>query len=172
VKVLPFEDFLFLDTHPLEGRILSSGSGSRVPGIRCLVPGVEFLGQDYRRIVMGLLTNRVNENRPRRHLRGIGAPFLIQNTVDSRLRRDDVISRELVSAGVSVQTIVLSSSLTEGSLGNRYTAVPVFGEQSQNVYENKGSVRKSTTLDPSLSKEGNYWAPLLGRGGAEGGATL
>jgi hypothetical protein len=28
-------------------------------------------------------------------------------------------------------------------------------EQSQNVYENKGSVRKSTTPDPSLSKEGN-----------------
>ena len=45
-------------------------------------------------------------------------------------------------------------------------------EQSENVYENKGSVRKSTTPDPSLSKEGNHRATLLGRGGVGGGATL
>jgi hypothetical protein len=34
-------------------------------------------------------------------------------------------------------------------------------EQSENVYENKGSAQKSTTPDPSLSKEGNYPAPCL-----------
>jgi hypothetical protein len=45
-------------------------------------------------------------------------------------------------------------------------------EQSENVYENKGSVKKSTTPDLSLSKEGNYRAPLLGRGGTGSGATL
>ena len=32
-------------------------------------------------------------------------------------------------------------------------------EQSQNVYENKGSRRKPTTPDPSLSKEGNRELP-------------
>jgi len=32
-------------------------------------------------------------------------------------------------------------------------------EQSQNVYENKGSAWKSTTPDPSLSKEGNPRVP-------------
>jgi hypothetical protein len=37
-----------------------------------------------------------------------------------------------------------------------------FGEQSENVYENKGSVKKSTTPNPSLSKEGNFRLPLLG----------
>jgi hypothetical protein len=35
-------------------------------------------------------------------------------------------------------------------------------EQSENVYENKGSLPKSTTPAPSLSKEGNSRAPLLG----------
>jgi hypothetical protein len=35
-------------------------------------------------------------------------------------------------------------------------------EQSENVYENKGSVQKSTTLGPSLSKEGELQTPLLG----------
>jgi hypothetical protein len=34
-------------------------------------------------------------------------------------------------------------------------------EQSENVYENKGPAQKSTTLGPSLSKEGNYRTPLL-----------
>jgi hypothetical protein len=34
-------------------------------------------------------------------------------------------------------------------------------EQSENVYENKGPVEKSTTPDPALSKEGNCCAPLL-----------
>jgi len=32
-------------------------------------------------------------------------------------------------------------------------------EQSENVYENKGSVQKSTTPDPSFSKEGNHGLP-------------
>ena len=32
-------------------------------------------------------------------------------------------------------------------------------EQSENVYENKGPVRKATTPDPSLSKEGNFRLP-------------
>jgi len=45
-------------------------------------------------------------------------------------------------------------------------------ERSQNVYENKGAARKSTTPDPSLSKEGDSRAPLLGRGGVGGGGTL
>jgi len=46
-------------------------------------------------------------------------------------------------------------------------------EQSQNVYENKGSGQKSTTPDPSLSKEGSLShgsPPRTRRGG--GGATL
>jgi hypothetical protein len=36
-------------------------------------------------------------------------------------------------------------------------------EQSENVYENKGSVQKSSTPDPSFSKDGNHHrrAPLL-----------
>jgi hypothetical protein len=34
-------------------------------------------------------------------------------------------------------------------------------EQSENVYENKGSAWKSTTPDPSLSKEGNCPTPHL-----------
>jgi len=46
------------------------------------------------------------------------------------------------------------------------------GEQSENVYENKGLAMKSTTPGPSLSKEGNYRTPLLGREGVGGGATL
>jgi hypothetical protein len=37
----------------------------------------------------------------------------------------------------------------------------VYGEQSENVYENKGSAQKSTTPDPSLSKGGEFRAPLL-----------
>ena len=32
-------------------------------------------------------------------------------------------------------------------------------EQSENVYENKGAAWKSTTPDPSLSKEGNSGLP-------------
>jgi hypothetical protein len=32
-------------------------------------------------------------------------------------------------------------------------------EQSENVYENKGSVQKSTTPDPSSSKEGKSQLP-------------
>jgi hypothetical protein len=35
-------------------------------------------------------------------------------------------------------------------------------EQSENVYENKGSVQKSTTPDPTLSKEGNCGLPDSG----------
>jgi hypothetical protein len=31
-----------------------------------------------------------------------------------------------------------------------------FTEQSENVYENKGALQKSTTPGPSLSKEGNF----------------
>jgi len=46
------------------------------------------------------------------------------------------------------------------------------GEQSENVFENKGTAQKSTIPDPSLSKEGNSRAPLLGCGGVGGGATL
>jgi len=36
-----------------------------------------------------------------------------------------------------------------------------FAEQSENVYENKGPVKKSTTPDPFLTKDGNFPAPLL-----------
>jgi len=45
--------------------------------------------------------------------------------------------------------------------------MPKTGEQSQNVYENKGPAEKSTTPGPSLSKEGNHddRAPLLIQGG-------
>jgi hypothetical protein len=32
-------------------------------------------------------------------------------------------------------------------------------ERSGNVYENKGTAQKSTTPDPSLSKEGNFGLP-------------
>ena len=46
------------------------------------------------------------------------------------------------------------------------------GEQSENVYENKGTAQKSTTPGSSLSKEGNSRTPLLGRGGVAGGAPL
>ena len=35
----------------------------------------------------------------------------------------------------------------------------IFYERTGNVYENKGPARKSTTLDPSLSKEGNSGHP-------------
>jgi hypothetical protein len=45
-------------------------------------------------------------------------------------------------------------------------------EQSENVYENKGPARNSTTPGPSLSKRGELQTPLLERGGVEGGATL
>jgi hypothetical protein len=37
VKVPPFEEVPFLDTHPLHRRALSSGSRCQVPGIRCPV---------------------------------------------------------------------------------------------------------------------------------------
>jgi len=40
--------------------------------------------------------------------------------------------------------------------------MPKMAEQSENVYENKGTAQKSTTPRPSLCKEGNSWAPLLG----------
>ncbi len=36
---------------------------------------------------------------------------------------------------------------------------PKSAEQSENVYENKGSAENSTTPDPSLSKEGNRELP-------------
>jgi hypothetical protein len=35
----------------------------------------------------------------------------------------------------------------------------IYREQSENVYENKGAVQKSTTPDPSLPKEGNPKRP-------------
>ena len=50
----------------------------------------------------------------------------------------------------------------------RLDTQPQFGknlsstEQSENVYENKGTARKSTTPIPSLFKEGNLRTPLLG----------
>jgi len=55
--------------------------------------------------------------------------------------------------------------------GRRYEN---FGEQSENVYENKGSVQKSTTPLPSLAKQGNHHrrAPLLRWRGVGGGGTL
>jgi hypothetical protein len=91
VKVPPFEEVPFLDTHPLQRRTLLRGFGCQVPGIRCPVSGVRFLGQDYRRVVMGLPPTRANENHPCRHPRESGGPFSIRNTMDSRLRGNDVI---------------------------------------------------------------------------------
>jgi len=45
-------------------------------------------------------------------------------------------------------------------LGNIATAnSSKFNERSGNVYENKGRAKKSTTPDPSLSKEGNTKLP-------------
>jgi hypothetical protein len=41
------------------------------------------------------------------------------------------------------------------------------GEQSQNVYENKGSAEKSTAPCPSLTKEGNPKLPSSGEEGRE-----
>jgi hypothetical protein len=41
------------------------------------------------------------------------------------------------------------------------------GEQSQNVYENKGSVQKSTTPVPALSKDGNRGFPSSDEEGLE-----
>ncbi len=43
------------------------------------------------------------------------------------------------------------------TLSSNQVQVTKLREQSQNVYENKGSARKSTTPNPSLSKEGNSW---------------
>ena len=50
-------------------------------------------------------------------------------------------------------TVCHSSTLNSGLLDSNST------EQSQNVYENKGSAGKSTTPGPSLSKEGNRGLP-------------
>jgi hypothetical protein len=52
------------------------------------------------------------------------------------------------------------------------SALQEFREQSQNVYENKGSGQNSITTGPSLSKEGNPGTPLLRRGGVGGGGSL
>jgi hypothetical protein len=40
---------------------------------------------------MGLQPTRANENHPRRHPRESGGPFSVRNTMDSRLRGNDVI---------------------------------------------------------------------------------
>jgi hypothetical protein len=45
-------------------------------------------------------------------------------------------------------------------------------EQSENVYENKGSAWKSTTPDPSLSKEGNLRLPFSDEEGGGGGGAM
>jgi hypothetical protein len=48
---------------------------------------------------MGLQPTRANENDPRRHPRESGGPFSVRNTMDSRLRGNDVIFRR-VSLGL------------------------------------------------------------------------
>jgi len=45
----------------------------------------------FRRVPMGLHLTRANENYPRRHPRESGGPFSAPNTMDSRLRGNDVI---------------------------------------------------------------------------------
>ena len=44
----------------------------------------------FRGVPMGLQPTRANENHPRRHPRESGGPFSVWNTVDSRLRGNDV----------------------------------------------------------------------------------
>jgi hypothetical protein len=53
-------------------------------------------------------------------------------------------------------TVCDSSTLNSGLLDSNLP------EQSENVYENKGSTQKSATPGPSLSEEGNLRTPLLG----------
>jgi len=90
VKVPPFEEVPFLDTYPLQRRTLLRGFRCQIPGIRCPVSGVGFLGQDYGRVVMGLPPTRANENHPSRQPRERGGPLSIRNTMDSRFRGEDV----------------------------------------------------------------------------------
>ena len=48
------------------------------------------------------------------------------------------------------------------------TLISKVREQSQNVYENKGSAQKSTTTDPSFSKERSCRAPSSAEEGDRG----
>ncbi len=66
MKVPPFEEAPFLDPCPPQGGSLLAGLRRQVRGIRCPVSVVGFLGQDYRRVVMGLPPTRANENHPSR----------------------------------------------------------------------------------------------------------
>ena len=60
-----------------------------------------------------------------------------------------------------VLTCPFGTSQTPDIRGLRHPSTRKLAEQSENVYENKGREQEPTTPDPSLSKEGNYWAPLL-----------
>jgi hypothetical protein len=64
---------------------------------------------------------------------------------------------------VLVLTCPFGTSQTPDVRGLRQPWTWKLAEQSENVYEKKGSAKKSTTPDPSLSKDGNHncRAPLL-----------
>jgi len=68
-----------------------AGIRYQVRGIRCPGSGVGFLGQDYRRVVMGLPPTRANEKHPCRHPSESGGPLSLRNTMDSRFRRNAVL---------------------------------------------------------------------------------
>ncbi len=53
--------------------------------------GMTYLGLVFRRVPMGLQPTRRNENRPRGHPRESGGPSSVRNTMDSRLRGNDVL---------------------------------------------------------------------------------
>jgi hypothetical protein len=61
-----------------------------------------------------------------------------------------------------VLTCPFGTSQTPDLRGLRHPSTRKPGEQSENVYENKGTAQQSTTPGLSLSKEGNSRAPLLG----------
>ena len=90
MKVSPFEGGPFLDTHSLQGRTLSSGARCQVPGNRCPVSGIGLVGQNDQRVVLGLPPTRAIANRTGCHPRESGGPFSIWNTMDSRLRGNDM----------------------------------------------------------------------------------
>ena len=81
-----------------------------------------------------------------------------QNVVENKESRSSESSSQGVgkpkqAAEGRTPTVCHSSTLNSGLLDSNST------EQSQNVYENKGSAGKSTTPGPSLSKEGNRGLP-------------